>query len=889
MRLSLFRGSIKKKIVLLALIASLPALCALLYFVAQGYDRALKKATADAQATLHSFIEMQLQIGKSTETLLRTLSGLAEIRSLNAERCNELLASLLRLNPIYTNIFLLDAKGDVVAGGNWSGEKMNFADRKQFKDAIATKRFAAGEYVIGKATRMPILPFGQPILDDSGEAVGALIIGFNLQHYERVFQRMEVPAESFLGICDHNGVRLFRYPAGHNTPIGEPIKDTVFDLAIRSNTPGVMAMKTTDGQERLIAFAPLRLTEEATPYLYMFVAFPEDQIMADVNSTLFTSVAIAAASLLLTLAAALMLGERSIAGGLRKLTLATGRIGQEQPERPIDVDPADGEIGELASAFTKMQALLAVREQDRSKAVSELAENEERYRALFAAVSDPVLVADRNTGILVECNDAAERFFGRSREQLIGLPQRDLHPPGTLQVEGVTEDFKRVTIDPMLKQEVKLLASGGDLRDVEVTASTFEIKEQRLILGVFRDVTERSKAENEILLAKDQAEAANRTKSEFLANMSHEIRTPLNGVLGMLQLLETTDPSDEQKEYLLGAIRSTNRLTRLLSDILDISRIEAGRMEIVEVEFNIKKTRDSIRELFEMEARGKGLRLEFGSDEDLPLALIGDEARLRQILFNLVGNAIKFTEKGEVRVNASMLPRSSDSRVHVLLTVSDTGIGISEEHLKDIFEPFVQAEGSYTRRFQGAGLGLSIVRRLVKLLDGDISIDSAPGEGTTVYLSLPFKLPATDQESAEGAVNDPPSPGRGPLRVLLAEDDSVSLLTCRRMLEKFGCSVTVAKDGQEALQRLAEQDYDLILMDVQMPVMDGVEATKAIRDASNLGAKSSIPIIAMTAYAMSGDKEKFLAAGMDDYIAKPVDKQALVELIERTLRVKENI
>lgn len=355
----------------------------------------------------------------------------------------------------------------------------------------------------------------------------------------------------------------------------------------------------------------------------------------------------------------------------------------------------------------------------------------------------------------------------------------------------------------------------------------------------------------------------------------------------MLQLLETTEPNDEQKEYLLGAIRSTNRLTRLHSDVLDISRVEAGRLEIVEAEFNIKETRDSIQDIFDMEAREKGVRLDFGRDQSLPLVLIGEEVRLRQILFNLVGNAIKFTEKDEIRIDASLLPSASESSVRVLVTVSDTGIGIPDEYVKDIFEPFVQAEGSYTRRFQGAGLGLSIVRRLVKLLGGEIAIDSTPGEGTTVYVSLPFKLPVAKQNSAE-LTSDAPPPAYVSSRILVAEDDSVSSLTCKRLLEKSGCSVTIAKDGQEALQRLTEQDFDLILMDVQMPVMDGVEATKAIRGASNLGAKSSIPIIAMTAYAMTGDKEKFFAAGMNDYIAKPVDKGALVEVIERVMAAKRN-
>jgi len=362
--------------------------------------------------------------------------------------------------------------------------------------------------------------------------------------------------------------------------------------------------------------------------------------------------------------------------------------------------------------------------------------------------------------------------------------------------------------------------------------------------------------------------------------MSHEIRTPINGVMGMLQLMETTSLDDEQASYIRMATEAGNRLTRLLSDILDLSRVEAGKMEIRKSPFQLQDIVDSVSGLFAVTARNKSVALECNLAPDLPEILVGDETRVRQVLFNLVGNAIKFTERGKVIMDIEALPEKRENAYLVRFCVTDTGIGIAEDRLRDIFEPFLQVENSLTRNYQGAGLGLSIVHRLIDLMDGTITIESSPGEGTSVQVVLPFKRHGdTPSSAAETSFNG----AVGRLRVLLVEDDPSNRLPTQKLLEKAGHEVFLAENGRQAFELLAANDIDCILMDIQMPVMDGLEATRIIRESAALGPKKDVPIIALTAYAMDGDKEKFLAAGMNGYAAKPVTIEDLMQKMAEVL------
>ena len=429
--------------------------------------------------------------------------------------------------------------------------------------------------------------------------------------------------------------------------------------------------------------------------------------------------------------------------------------------------------------------------------------------------------------------------------------------------------------------ESKLTASRAETeRELELRTQALRAELSRLQ----SDLGEREALEAQLREAKEAAESASHAKSRFLASMSHEIRTPMNGVLGMIELLLSTALDARQRHYAETVQRSGETLLDVINEILDFSKIEAGRLEIEAVEFDCRETIDDVVALLSERASRKGLVLAHRTERDVPAAVVGDPTRVKQILTNLIGNAIKFTERGEVRVRMSVAERQGDTYV-LRFEIRDTGIGIAPDALASIFDAFSQADGTMRRKYGGTGLGLTIAKQLAHVMGGQIGVESMPSRGSTFWFTV--RVPAA-QGMRAGASAPPaeavPSSFRG--RVLLAEDNPVNRELAMAMLEAVDLEVVVAVDGREAVDQAAQGGTDLILMDCQMPELHGFGATEAIRAAEAPGA-ARVPIVALTANAMEGDRERCLACGMDDYLSKPFKPAQLYVTLARWLPAGE--
>lgn len=518
-----------------------------------------------------------------------------------------------------------------------------------------------------------------------------------------------------------------------------------------------------------------------------------------------------------------------------------------------------------------------------------LRENAAKFESVFRHSLDPILIQNLADLKFIDVNDAFLRASGYSRDEVLG------HDPFELDMIASNEELSRVGV-ALAKHgkahnvEVRFRKRDGQTSPTLVSASILELGGYDCVLVIMRDISALKQAEAQIVAASVAAQAATRAKSEFLAGMSHEIRTPMNAMLGMADLLWESRLGPEQREYVRILRTTGNSMLKLIDDILDLSKVEAGRLTLESAEFDLRESIANTIEALEIRSREKSLALTCEIDPAVPAVATGDALRLRQILFNIVGNAIKFTERGTVAVRVTPAVAADGTRA-IRFAVSDTGIGIPPDRIQQIFEEFTQVDSSTTRKYGGTGLGLAIANRLVRLMGGTIEVESELGRGSTFHFVVPL-VPGVAPVVPARAAAEPAAPARSAagatqwraLRILLAEDAEDNRALIRAYLAKTRHVLDTAEDGAAAVEKYRTGKYDLVLMDVQMPVMDGHSAARAIRDLERETGRPRVPIYALTAFAFRDDAEKTRAAGCDGHLTKPIKKATLLALLEDHLR-----
>jgi PAS domain S-box-containing protein len=516
-------------------------------------------------------------------------------------------------------------------------------------------------------------------------------------------------------------------------------------------------------------------------------------------------------------------------------------------------------------------------EEERKKLDQRLRDQQFYTRSLIESNIDALMTTDLR-GIITDVNKQMEALTGCTRDELIGAPFKGYFTDPERAEAGI----KRVLSEKKVTDyELTACTRDGKQTVVSYNATTFYDRD-RTLQGVFasaRDVTERKRVEAELQQAKAVAESASQTKSDFLASMSHEIRTPMNAIIGIADLLAKTPLTPEQDKYVQIFRRAGDNLLHLINDILDLSKVEASQLELERTRFSLNDLLGKVTEMVAVRAHEKGLVLVCEIAPEVPRDLVGDPTRLRQVLLNLLGNAIKFTESGEVALRVTPDPEGSVPGA-LRFAISDTGIGIPEEKLGAVFERFTQADSSTTRRYGGSGLGLTISKRLVELMGGRISVESGLGKGSVFSFAVPLEIWAGAPGRASVPVGAGPEPPLSALHILLVEDSPDNRTITLAHLQDTPYRVETAENGAVAVEKFTAGRYDLVLMDRQMPVMDGLTATRAIREWEQANHLRPTPIIALTASALKGDREKCVAAGCTAYLTKPIKQEVLLQAIK---------
>ncbi|MBU2521345.1 MAG: PAS domain S-box protein, partial [Proteobacteria bacterium] len=837
-------------------------------------------------------------IKKTTEIVAHNRAIIKSLFLQLSRGTSQILNEMVVIYPFYNYIMIVETDGNIFAsstrdnkGNKIAGERLlglNFSNNPLFCEPSPNKT------TIGNPGPDPFLSliemgprmsqwFITPVLK-RGELIGWIVVSYNWQK----------ELSALLADIMHQ-----------LKAVGNP----TLDVVLTDETGNIVV--GTKPSEKTFVPSPDKLWKKkqltfGKSSMSLIIANDKAKTYQPVIKTRNLLIVIIFSSALLLITALYFILQNTFLRRLKALQVGAEELGKGNLNYKVGTDSKD-EIGQLSRAFDKMtedlkKTTTSIDElnkeiNERKRAEKALRNSEARIRAIVNTAVDGIITIDEH-GIIQSFNPSAERLFGYAEEEAIGQNVEILMP------SPYREAHDSYIANYLRTGETKIIGIGREALARRRDGTTFPIDlavsevyrgKQRVFTGIIRNITERKDAEEALHNAKEEAEAANLAKTEFLSSMSHEIRTPMNAIIGVADLLRETSLTPEQQTYVQMFASAGNNLLNIINDILDISKVEAGQLDLAEIDFNLHEVVEKVCEVMALHANEKGLELTCHVAPDVQKNLIGDPTRLRQVLINLIGNAVKFTEKGDIFVEVNKHNQGAKDDLandfEVIVSVKDTGIGIPLEKVEVIFDRFTQVDSSTTRSHGGTGLGLTISKQLVEMMGGRIWVESKQGQGSTFYFTAKFGLqtePGRHVEPPPAVIIPAAFEDLRTLNILLVEDSEDNRLLIQSYLKKTPYHIEIAENGEIAVEKFESGKYDLVLMDMQMPVMNGYSATREIRKWENQKGVKATPVIALTAYATKEERQKSLDAGCTAHLTKPIRKATLLEAIYEYTANKPN-
>jgi PAS domain S-box-containing protein len=864
-------ASLRIRLALLVLLAIVPALGLSVYdFVAQR-RQGTAATYAEANRLAQLAIANQEQLMVDTRQLLSAMAQHSELRQLNSRECSRIAASLI--SPIFANLGASKPNGDIFCSALVMQGPVNNSDRAYFKRVMERRAFAIGEYQIGRITGKATLNAGYPVIGDSDQIIAVVFAAIDLDWLNQLASRAELPPGGTLSVWDGNGKILARYPNSEAWQGRELPDSALFKAIMSQNGEGVAAVLGLDGEPRLYAFQKLRI-DGSEQQFYVAVGTPVAFAFAKINREFTRNLVGLGLAILLALTGTWVTGNALILQPTQALVQGARRIASGDRSARVSVGDGTGELGHLARAFNDMAESLQRQEIERRDSGEQLSAISGTLQAIIQA-SPVAIVATDTQGQVKLWNPAAERIFGWNKQEAL-----DRRVPWVAsEHEGDFHKILRAMLEGHSFNDLELRRRRKDGSPIDISISTAPLRDSTGeitgIMSVIADVTGRKQAEAD-RLAREAAEAANRAKSEFLSRMSHELRTPLNAIIGFGQLMEMDAVTPEQRENVDQILKAGRHLLNLINEILDIARIEAGRLSLSIEPVILQEIMDECQDLIRPSAAQRRIVLDLQTDLDNQIVM-ADRQRLKQVLLNLLSNAVKFNSEGG-RVTLSCTPRPHD---RLRIGVTDTGPGISPDSIGKLFTPFERL-GAGQIGIEGTGLGLALSKTLTEAMQGSMGVESTVGRGSTFWIELPVArdiAPEADvRELAAAAAAGPTASARAVRTVLYIEDNLSNLKLLERvMARRPDVRLLTAMQGRLGLDLARQHLPDLILLDLDLPDVKGDQVLRTLRDD---GATGDIPVVILTATATPGEIDRLLNSGARAYLTKPFDVKALFSLLD---------